>query len=326
MLKVKTCIVVSVYNEQESLPFFYPNLKKELDLLDITYQIIFVNDGSTDDSFKILNEFAKSDDSIKVLNLSRNFGHEAAMLAGLDFSNAEAIVFMDSDLQHPPSCIKDMMELFNQGADIVNMVREERKDGGFEKKLMSKIFYWTLNKMTKFTIEPNASDFFLISDRAAEILKNDFRERTRFLRGLIQIIGFHKVTLSFVAPERIAGESKYSFMQLLVFSFSAISALTKAPLRIGIYTGLLFALFSLIVGLFSIIMWVFDRPTSGYTTIVVLISAMFSIQFFVLGIIGDYIGFLFDEAKGRPHYIVMDEINGTQKTELGKTIEFKNKV
>jgi dolichol-phosphate mannosyltransferase len=305
-------IVVSVYNEQEALPMFYPELKKHLDKLDISYKIIFVNDGSTDNSINILREFAKNDNTVKVLNFSRNFGHEAAMLAGLDYSNAHAVVFMDSDLQHPPECIKDMMNSFNNGADIVNMVREERKDGGIQKNFMSKIFYAFLNKMSKIKIEPNASDFFLLSERVVNILKNDYRERTRFLRGLIQIIGFNKAKLTFTAPERIAGESKYSFMKLLVFSFSAISVLSKAPLRLGIYSGLIFAVFSIVVTVYSVIMRFLEQPTPGYTTIVVLISILFSILFFILGILGDYIGLLFDEIKNRPHYIIMEEISHTK--------------
>ncbi len=307
MTEVNLCVVVSVYNEQESLPYFYPVLKKELELLDITYQIIFVNDGSSDNSIKILRDYAKNDNNIKILNFSRNFGHEAAMLAGLDYSNADAIVCMDSDLQHPPSCLKDMVATYKNGADIINMIREDRKDGGIQKNLMSKLFYGILNKMTNVTIEPNASDFFLLSKRVVNILKNDYRERTRFLRGIIQIIGFNKEKLPFIAPKRVAGESKYSFLKLVVFSFSAISALTKAPLRIGIYTGLLFAFLSIIVGLVSVVMRFMGQPSPGYTTIVVLMSAMFSIQFFVLGIMSDYIGFLFDESKKRPHYHVMDE-------------------
>jgi dolichol-phosphate mannosyltransferase len=200
-----------------------------------------------------------------------------------------------------------MYETYQSGADIITMIRKSRKDGGVQKNLMSKLFYGLLNKISKIKIEPNASDFFLISNRVAQVLKTNYRERTRFLRGLIQIIGFNKSRLEFVAPERIAGESKYSFMQLVVFSFSAISVLSKAPLRIGIYTGLVFAVLSIVVGLYSIIMRFLGQPFSGYTTIVVLMSTMFSILFFVLGIIGDYIGLLFDEAKGRPHYIVMDE-------------------
>ncbi|MFA6404141.1 MAG: glycosyltransferase family 2 protein, partial [Salinivirgaceae bacterium] len=293
MSQVNLCIIVSVYNEQEALPCFYPVLKKELDELRVTYQIIFVNDGSSDNSFAFLKEIVNKDSCVKVLNFSRNFGHEAAMLAGLDKANADAVICMDSDLQHPPACLKQMYEEFRNGSDIITMVRSERKDGGFQKNFMSKVFYIVLNKMANVAIEPNASDFFLISKRVVKVLITDYRERTRFLRGLIQIVGFPKKKLAFVAPERVAGESKYSFMSLLVFSFSAISALTKAPLRLGIYTGLLFAIFSLIVLVFTIVMRFLDQPTSGYTTIVVLMSAMFSIQFFVLGIIADYIGFLF---------------------------------
>lgn len=312
MPRVNICVIVSVYNEEESLPFFYPEIKKELESLNTTYQILFVNDGSSDNSFKILKDFASVDKNIKIINFSRNFGHEAAMLAGLDFADADAVVCMDSDLQHPPACLKQMMIVYNNGADIINMVREERKDGGITKNLMSKLFYGILNKMTNINIEPNASDFFLLSNRVVSILKNDYRERTRFLRGLIQMIGFNKEKISFIAPKRVAGQSKYSFIQLLVFSFSAISVLTKAPLRIGIYTGLIFAGFSFIVGLVSIIMRFLGQPSPGYTTIVVLISAMFSINFFVLGIIGDYVGFLFDESKKRPHYIVMKELQGDE--------------
>lgn len=306
---VNLCVVVSVYNEEESLPLFYPALKEVLEKLDIHYRMLFVNDGSIDNSYIILSKFAEADKSVKVINFSRNFGHEAAMMAGLDYSNADAVICMDADLQHPPECLPEMYRKYISGVDIINMVRKSRKDGGMQKNLMSRIFYALLNRMTKIKIEPNASDFFLLSERAVDVLKNNYRERTRFLRGLIQLIGFNKEKMDFYAPERVAGQSKYSFMQLLVFSFSAISVLSKAPLRLGIYTGLVFAFLSVGVGIFSIVMRFLDQPYSGYTTIVVLISMMFSILFFVLGIMGDYIGLLFDESKGRPHYIVMDEKN-----------------
>ncbi|MBE9467024.1 MAG: glycosyltransferase family 2 protein [Bacteroidetes bacterium] len=309
MEQVNLNVVVSVYNEQESLPFFYKEIKKQLNLLDISYKIIFINDGSIDRSIEILREFAEKDTTVKVINFSRNFGHEAAMLAGIDYSDADAVIFMDSDLQHPPACIKKMMQTFNNGADIINMIREERKDGGFQKNLMSKLFYVLLNKISKIKIEHNASDFFLLSKRVVKILKEDYRERTRFLRGLIQIIGFNKEKLSFTAPKRIAGKSKYSFMKLLVFSFSAISVLSKAPLHLGIFSGLIFAFFSIIVTIYSVVMRFLNQPAPGYTTLVVLISLLFSILFFILGIIGDYIGLLFDEIKKRPNYIVMEEIS-----------------
>ncbi len=309
MTKVKLSLVVSVYNEFEALELFYEEAILQLNKLDISYKIVFVNDGSTDGSIDVLNKIADNNSKVYVINFSRNFGHEAAMLAGIDKSNSEAIICMDSDLQHPPALIGEMLSHFDKGSHIVNMVRNDRLDGGFLNKLFSKIFYGLINKMSEFKLEPNASDFFLISDRVAEVIRTDYRERTRFLRGLIQIIGFSKSRIEFVAPERIAGESKYSFLKLLIFSFSAISVLSKAPLRIGIYTGMFFAFMSLFVGSYSFAMWFIDRPIPGYSTIVILISTMFSIQFFVLGILGDYIGYIFDEVKQRPHYIIENEFN-----------------
>ncbi len=307
MSKILVSIVVSVYNEEESLPVFYVELIKELTKESINYEIIFVNDCSTDNSYNILISFAEENENVRVLNFSRNFGHESAMLAGIDYSNSDTIICMDSDLQHPPNMIAKMLNEYKKGYDIVNMVRSDRKDGGIQKNLFSKLFYKLLNKITKIQLEPNASDFFLISKRVANILKTDYREQTRFLRGIIQFVGFPKTKLEFVAPERIAGESKYNFFELIIFSLSAISSLSKAPLRIGILTGFIFAAFGIIVGLYSLIMKIINHPIPGYTTIVILISAMFSIHFFILGIIGDYIGYIFDEVKKRPHYIIMDD-------------------
>ena len=309
MERVDLSIIVSVYNEEESVLLCYTALKKELELLGISFKIIFVNDGSTDSSFSILKNIAQENTSIKVLNFSRNFGHESAMLAGLDYSNSDATICMDCDLQHPTSCLKEMYQAFRSGADIIHMVRSKRNDGGVATNLFSKLFYFLINKLAQIKIEPNASDFFLVSNRVVAILIKDYRERTRFLRGLIQIIGIKSEKLEFTAPKRIAGESKYSFFKLLVLSFSAISVLSKAPLRLGIFVGAFFGCFSFIVGAYSLGMYFIDQPVSGYTTIIIFMSAMFSILFFVLGILADYIGNLFDEVKARPHYIVMDELN-----------------
>jgi len=260
MAPVDLSVVISVYNEEQTIQICYNELKKELGSLNISYKIIFVNDGSTDASFSILQNIAKEDKGIKVLNFSRNFGHESAMLAGLDHANSDAVVCMDCDLQHPPAYLKEMYNKFRAGADIIHMVRAQRKDGTALINLFSKLFYLIINKMTRIKIEPNASDFFLISKRVVAILTKDYRERTRFLRGLIQLIGFKREKIEFVAPKRMAGESKYSFSQLLVLSFSAISVLSKAPLRLGIYVGALFGLFSLGVGIYSLLMYFIDQP------------------------------------------------------------------
>ena len=302
----KLSIIVSVFNEEASLPMFYQELKNTLQNVDFEYDILFVNDGSTDQSLDKIREIKQQDSQVHFINFSRNFGHEAAMLAGLDFCTGDAAVCMDADLQHPPRSIIEMWTKFQEGFDVINMVRMDRQDGGFFRKITSKAFYSITNKMLNSKLEPNASDFFLISKRVIHLLQNNYRERTRFIRGFIQIIGFNRTTITFHAPERVAGVSKYSFFKLLTLSFSAISTLSKVPLKLGLWSGLLSGLMSIIIAIYSLVMWFIDKPVGGYTTLVILISGMFCVNFIVLGIIGEYIGHLFDESKGRPHYIVME--------------------
>jgi dolichol-phosphate mannosyltransferase len=310
MNKISTLtVVVSVYNEEEVLEIFWGELEEYLKRLDVQYEVIFVNDGSTDNSQDILRHLSKIDNNIKVVNLSMNFGHEAAMTAGIDYSTGDAVVCMDADLQHPPSMLDEMVLKFTEGYEIVNMVRGDYKGVGILKRITSGLFYYLLNMISKVKFEPNASDFFLISRRVADILSNNFSERTRFLRGFIQTIGFSKTTLEFVAPKRAAGTSKYSLFKLSAYAIKAIATFSNLPLRIGLLFGTVIGILSVLVGVFSIIMKLLGYVTPGYTTIVVLVSFLFAIQFFITGIIGEYLGFLFKENKRRPIYIVQEEIN-----------------
>jgi dolichol-phosphate mannosyltransferase len=311
----KLSIIVSVFNEEESLPHFYDRLQQVLTSSAIEAEIIFVNDGSRDQSLATLYKIREEDARVKVISFSRNFGHEAAMIAGIDHCTGDAAICMDADLQHPPTCIPEMWNNYIKGSDIINMVRTDRDDGGWIRKITSKFFYTITNKMLNSKLEPNASDFFLISKRVIDLLQNNYRERTRFIRGFIQIIGFNRTVLPFIAPKRIAGESKYSFFKLLSLSFSAISTLSKVPLKLGLWCGFLSGLFSIIVAIYSLVMWFIDAPVSGYTTLVILISGLFCVNFIVLGIIGEYIGHLFDEVKGRPHYIIAEERSNNENGE-----------
>ncbi len=297
-------IVVSVFNEQDVIEAFYSALYDTLKNLNRPYEVIFVNDGSTDNTANKLNQLARHNTFIKVIHLSRNFGHEAAMLAGIDHAKGETIICMDSDLQHPPACIPDMLSEYEKGNDIVLMKRTDRDDASFISNLLSSLFYSFINYLSPVKFEKNASDFFLISHKVQHYLINDFRERTRFLRGFIQWLGFNKSTLEFTAPARIAGKSKYSATKLIKLSINAIAAFSDKPLNLGIILGIIMGIFSIVVGLYSIVMYFIDRPVSGYTTIVVLISFMFSINLIVMGIIGKYIAYIFQEIKGRPIYII----------------------
>ena len=302
-------IVVSVFNEEDVLPHFKEELQTVLDKNNIeAYEVIFVNDGSTDGSKDILTDFAQKNEKISAIHFSRNFGHESAMLAGIDHSKGEAVICLDSDLQHPPKLIPKMLGEYKKGYEIINMVRNSRQDGGFIKKISSKLFYRFLNSISEIKFEANASDFFLVSERIADILKKDYRERVRYLRGFIQLLGFKKSTLVYDAPKRKLGASKYSFYKLVKFSLTAISTISQAPLKLSMIIGFAYAAFSIGLGIFSLAMKILGNPYSGYTTIIVFVSISFSILFFMIGIIGEYIGNLFVESKNRPLYII-DKIN-----------------
>ncbi len=305
----KFSAIVSVYNEEPVIPMFWDDLSNTLEQLkDYTFEVIFVNDGSSDKSGEIIDNLVSANTNTRAIHFSRNFGHEAAMLAGLEHAQGDFVICMDSDLQHPPSCIEQMVGKAKEGYEVVTMVRNHRADGGLRKRLTSGLFYWIFNKLSHGQIEPNVSDFFMISKRVAEVVTTEYPERTRFLRGLIQSVGFKKASIPFVAPNRAAGQSKYSLTRLFFFSLSAIATFSHIPLRLGLAIGLLFGGFSFVVAIYSVVMKFLGEPFSGYTTIVVLISLGFSLLFIVIGIIGEYIGYIFNEVKGRPIYII-DRIN-----------------
>jgi len=312
--KIDCSVVASVYNEEECVQLFYEALSKVLAPQQISYEIIFVNDGSVDNSFTILKEIAANDHTVRIVDFSRNFGHEAAMLAGIDHACGEAVICMDSDLQHPPEMIPKMLQKKAEGFEVVNMVRTIRKDAGFVQKMNSKLFYKFINSISSVKLAENASDFFLISKKVCNLLQNNFRERTRFLRGIIQLVGFKKTTIEFEAPKRAAGKSKYSFFKLLKLSLTAISSFSKIPLQLGIITGLIFSVISILLIVFSFVMWCLDKTIPGYTTLIIFMSAFAGIQLFVMGLIGQYISYVFDEVKERPVYIV-NEVYGFESEE-----------
>lgn len=310
----KISLVVSVYNEEKALQRFYDEAVKVAEsLLSWSYEIIFVNDGSTDGSLSILEKLAGENVNVRVVDFSRNFGHEAAMIAGIDYATGDAIVCMDADLQHPPKAIPEIIEKMESGYDVVSMIRTKNDGAGIIKKITSKAFYGVLNMMSKSKFEPDSSDFFAISKKVADVLRNDYREKVRYLRGFVQNVGFNKTTLEFEAGKRVAGESKYSISKLIKFSVNAICSFSDLPLKLGIYTGSFVGVAGLILMLYSIINKFINDAPSGYTTIVVALCFLFAVLLFVVGIIGQYISILFFEIKDRPIYIVNKVINEKEK-------------
>ena len=306
----KISLIVSVYNEQDGLRLFYTTAKKEMDKLveakpEYSYELIFVNDGSTDKSPEIMMRL-KNDapDNVKLIMLSRNFGHEAAMTAGLDYAEGDYLIFMDADLQHPPASIPMIMEMFEDGHDIISMVRTKNEGSSAAGSFASAVFYNIINRISDANITPAASDFFAIDKSAADVLRNNYREKVRFLRGFVQNIGFDRTTLSYEAGARIAGESHYSFKRLFRLSVDAVTCFSDMPLKLGIYAGLLSGLSGFVLLIYTL----FTRggAPSGYATIVVLLCFMFAVLFMLLGIMGSYLSILFREMKDRPIYIVKD--------------------
>ncbi|MCI9105324.1 MAG: glycosyltransferase family 2 protein [Lachnospiraceae bacterium] len=315
-MRKKLSIVVSVYNEEQALPLFYETIKPILEDLSWEYELLFVNDGSQDGSLKFLQELTLHESRVKLVSFSRNFGHEAAMIAGIDYACGDAIVCMDADLQHPPACLPEIVEKLEEGCGVVTMVRTRNESAGIMKNITSAGFYWLINTLSDVKFEANASDFFAISRQAADVLRENYREKVRFLRGYVQNVGFLRATIAYEAKERAAGESKYSIRKLFTFSINTILCFSNLPLKLGIYAGGLAAIMGIAVMLYTLCTR--QGAPSGYATIVILNCFMFAVLFLIVGIIGEYIAILFNELKDRPIYIVEKTRNleGTKESDI----------
>ena len=308
---MKVSLVISVFNEESVLPLFWENVRKVLEQWNGVEQIemIWVNDGSTDKSQACIDACINGSASMprvehQAIEFSRNFGHEAAMIAGIDHATGDAIVCMDADLQHPPEAVPAMLKAYQEGFDIVNMVRESRADKKGSQRA-GVWFYRLLNALSDFHFEESASDFFLISARIADILRSSFRERNRFLRGYVQTIGFNKTSLPFEAPARAAGQSKYKLSGLLNLANIALFSFSRKPLYMAMTMSICFLLLTLGVGGYSFWMYFFgETPPAGYTTLIVFISLSFTMLFFVLAVLSMYIGRGVEEIQERPIYLV----------------------
>lgn len=300
-------IVVSVFNEEEVLHKFYDKFQEVCPDWGWDYELIFVDDGSWDSSLEIMKKISEKNEKVRVVSFSRNFGHEAAMIAGIDYAEGDGIVCMDADLQHPLECIAPIIEKLEEGYDVVNMVRISNKSAGALKNITSKVFYKVVNALSDASFEESASDFFSVSSRVADVLRQNYREKNRFLRGYVQNVGFKKTVLEYEAADRGGGTSHYNMRKLWRFSINTIILFSDLPLKLGIYAGVASALLGIAVLAYTFC--TFQNAPSGYATIVTLICFLFAVLFVVIGIIGEYIAVLFAEVKDRPIYIVDKKLN-----------------
>ncbi len=299
-------VVISAYNEGESVNELHKELSKVMQDLPLKeYELIFVDDGSSDDTYAKCQKLQAADDHVKIVHLRRNFGHEVAMTAGMDHAKGEAVIFMDADLQHPPVYIKEMVKYWQEGTDIVLTKRVENQATSKLYDFCAATFYKILNFLSDTKIPAKSPDFRLIDRSYIDFLKK-FNEHDRLFRGLLSwaMPNENVKVIDFVAPERFAGESKYNFRKSLALALNSIVQFSTKPLRLSIYLGLLTAFISGCLGLYVIIEhFILNRPTPGYATIMTTIIFIGSVQLIVMGIIGEYIGKIHMEVKGRPLYI-----------------------
>jgi polyisoprenyl-phosphate glycosyltransferase len=302
-------VVIPVYNEAEVLPALYGRLTRVLEGLNEPYEIIFVNDGSQDDSILLLRDFRAQDERVKFLSFSRNFGHQIAITAGLDYSSGQAAVVMDADLQDPPEVIPQLIEQWRKGADIVFAVRARRQGDGLFKRTTAALFYRLFRRMTATEMPLDAGDFRLMSRRAIDALQS-IRERNRFIRGLAGWIGFRQTSVTFVREVRQAGETKYPLKKMLRFALNGLMSFSLVPLQLASYAGFLISSIAFFYIVYAIGLKLFtDRVVLGWTSVMVAVLFLGGVQLISLGIIGEYIGRIYDEVKQRPLYLI-DEANG----------------
>lgn len=301
----KITILIPAYNEQEVLRHLYERLNKLAgDTSTYAFEFLFVNDGSRDKTLEIIKTYAKKDPRISYINLSRNFGKETAMIAGLDHANGDATVIIDADLQDPPELIPQMITYWEQGYDDIYARRSTREGESWLKKTTSALFYRTLQKSTHIPIQQDTGDFRLLSRRCVEALRL-FRENQRYTKGMFSWIGYKKKEITYARDSRFAGETKWNYFKLINLAIDGITSFTTAPLRLSSVLGILVSLGTFIYILYLVVRtMLFGTDLAGYPSMMAVILFLGGVQLLSLGVIGEYIGRIFNETKNRPLYFI----------------------
>lgn len=297
-------LVVPVFNEEESIDLFLDTVIPLLENASLRFELVFINDGSRDDTFARLFDRGRRDRRIRIVNLSRNFGKEAALTAGIDHAKGDILIPMDIDLQDPPDLIQPFIARWREGYDIVYGVRTARLTDTRAKRMSADWFYRVFNSMSPVRIPPNVGDFRLVDRRAVEVLRQ-LPERNRFMKGLFAWVGFNSIGVPYERPQRAAGTTKFNFWRLWNFALDGVVSFSTAPLRAWFYVGVVIAAIAVLYALFIVTrVLIFGIDTPGYASLLIAVLLMGAIQLLSLGIIGEYLGRLFLEVKGRPIYVV----------------------
>jgi glycosyltransferase involved in cell wall biosynthesis len=307
-------LIVPVFNEQDVVELFLEKTSEVMEQNKLEYEYVFVNDGSTDETLAKLIDMSAGNPRIRVVNLSRNFGKEAALTAGIDHVKGNVLVPIDVDLQDPPELIPQFVEKWREGYDVVYGVRTSRDDDTIMKRASAEWFYHLFNRLSAVNIPDNAGDFRLIDERATAVLRQ-LRERNRFMKGLFSWVGFYSIGVPYSRPARVAGQTKWNFRKLWNFALDGIFSFSTVPLRIWSYVGITISFLSFLYASFIIIRTViFGVDLPGYASLLTVVLFLGGIQLLSLGIIGEYLGRLFVEVKQRPVYIIEGEYAEGEKS------------
>jgi polyisoprenyl-phosphate glycosyltransferase len=317
---MKLSLVIPVFNEQEVLPLTLASLRRVLDALQLDYEILFIDDGSRDQTAAVLAAVSARDERVKVLRFSRNFGHQVAVTAGLDFASGDAMIVMDADLQDPPELIPEMVRLYEEGFDIVSPQRVSRHGDTWFKRKTAKMFYSLMNRMVDCKMPEEVGDFRLLS-RGAVTALGKLREQHRFMRGMVAWLGLREALLPFERQPRAAGETKYPLWKMLRFSWTAVTSFSATPLRLTMALGFVACVFAFVYLAFAVFeALVYKNVAWGWTSVVFLQCFFFGMTVICIGLIGDYVARIYEESKGRPLYVINDAINVTDPVQNSRVV------
>lgn len=297
--------VIPACNEEKNIPVIVKEIAAIMDSLPYAYRLLFVDDGSSDHTLSVLQQLSKENQHVQYLSLSRNFGHQNALKAGLDHAEGDAVIMMDADLQHPPALIPLLLEKWEEGTDMVYTIRKEQEDLSLLKRKTSALFYDVINNMSDIELEQGTADFRLMDKKVVDAFRQ-LREHELFIRGLVKWMGFSQVGIAYVPAARLSGTSKYTIKKMVRFALQGITSFSTKPLYMAAYLGFTFAFLSVLYIPYIVYSFYQGHTVSGWASIVAAIAFFGGLQLMILGIIGLYLGKLFMQSKNRPHYFIKE--------------------